>query len=823
MDSVLQLSIVILLLPFVGFVVQLVLGKAKTPADYVIDPHESAHHDHDAHGNVADAHTADHTQHAVDVPHEPAAHAPSHGDHHYTYHVTKRRGPWTDADQTRAYRLHWIATAIMGICLALSIYVAYVTISAPAISGAPNWTPKAEASAVWYDFGDAATSAIGRAYVITLGVLADNLAAIMLVVVTLISFLVHLFSSEYMREPSMHGGRFNRFFAYLGLFTFSMLGIVIANNLLMIYIFWELVGVSSYLLIGFWYERPAPQYANKKAFIVNRVGDIGMFAGILILFTQLGTLELTKVFTMLSAGTLPYGSELWLTAAGILLFCGAIGKSAQFPLNVWLPDAMEGPTPVSALIHAATMVAAGVYLTARIFPLLTGDAMLFVAAVGGATAIIAASIALVQWDLKKVLAFSTVSQLGYMVLALGVGAYSAAIFHLVTHAMFKACLFLASGSVIHQMHHSLHHIHDHSRDPQDMRNMGGLKGKMPVTYLTTLIATLAISGVPLFSGYMSKDEILAGAWAFRNVSPGFIANAVWIVGYVVAGMTAFYMFRMVFLTFWGQPKAADIYAHIKENPRVMVGPLVVLATLSLWIPFGGNPLNPGGGWFLSSWVRTPALVAPAGAQPHVSHAAPAATHESAAPPEAGTPAEAAHGATGAFQASLEHATHELHETGIPHVASMPALMSLLVAGTGILIAFLLYGRKEAKGQQVSWAAPTGVRAFLFNRWYQDNLYEKVFPVGFSLVLMKALAWFDANVVDGIVNGVGALSVAIARFVGAFDTYVVDGLVNFLGGTAQFVGLLFRQMQTGRIQTYAAYAVVGVIVLFFAVTMMASAL
>ena len=327
-----------------------------------------------------------------------------------------------------------------------------------------------------------------------------------------------------MREPSMHGGRFNRFYAFLGLFTFSMLGIVIANNLLMIYIFWELVGVSSYLLIGFWYERAAPQYANKKAFIVNRVGDIGMFTGIMILYTQLGTFQLTEIFDMIGSGHIPYGSELWLTAAGILLFCGAIGKSAQFPLNVWLPDAMEGPTPVSALIHAATMVAAGVYLTARIFPLLTGDAMLFVAATGAITALIAASIALVQWDLKKVLAFSTVSQLGYMVMALGVGAFSAGIFHLVTHAMFKACLFLCSGSVIHQMHHSLHHLHDHSRDPQDMRNMGGLRHKMPRTFLACLIATLAISGIPLFSGYMSKDEILAGAWAFRNVDPGFIAN-----------------------------------------------------------------------------------------------------------------------------------------------------------------------------------------------------------------------------------------------------------------------------------------------------------
>jgi len=816
MDTRLLVSLVILLLPLLGFVVQLVLGRMKTPTDYVIDPHENPGHDHGHHGNPADLHTADHTQTVVDDPHEAHGHVTyevhtAGHDAHYEYVVSKRRDSWTEADQKRAYGLSWISTLIMGICLVLAIYVAYATISAPAPEGAPNYHPKVEQSFTWMDFADAASSTIGRGYIITLGVLADNLAAIMLVVVTLISFLVHLFSSEYMRQPSMHGGRFNRFYAFLGLFTFSMLGIVIANNLLMIYIFWELVGVSSYLLIGFWYERPGPQYASKKAFIVNRVGDIGMFAGIMILFTQLGTFQLTEIFDMIAGGRIPFGSEAWLTAAGILLFCGAIGKSAQFPLNVWLPDAMEGPTPVSALIHAATMVAAGVYLTARIFPLLTGDAMLFVAGIGAITAFIAASIALVQWDMKKVLAFSTVSQLGYMVLALGVGAFSAGIFHLVTHAMFKACLFLGSGSVIHQMHHSLHHLHDHERDPQDMRYMGGLRAKMPRTYLMMLIATLAISGIPLFSGYMSKDEILAGAWAFRNVNPHFVANAVWIIGYVVAGMTAFYMFRMIFLTFWGQPKSRDIHEHIHENPGVMTAPLIVLAVLSLWIPFGGNPLDPAGGWFLSSWVHTPAVVVPESAQPHLAHEG-AATHEPAT--EHGAPAgEAA--ALAPFQTTLEHEVHQLHSTGLPHILSIPALVSLLMAGGGIVLAFVLYGRAGARGQEVSWAEPRGLRAFLFNRWYQDNLYEKIFPVGMTLVLMKMLAWFDQNVIDGIVNGVAAATIWISRVIAGFDTYVVDGLVNMLAGVTQFTGLLFRQLQTGRVQTYVMYVVLGVVVLFFA--------
>jgi NADH-quinone oxidoreductase subunit L len=338
------------------------------------------------------------------------------------------------------------------------------------------------------------------------------------------------------------------------------------------------------------------------------------------------------------------------------------------------------------------------------------------------------------------------------------------------------------------MHHSLHHLHDHSRDPQDMRNMGGLKEKMPKTYLTMLIATLAISGVPLFSGFMSKDEVLAGAWAFSNISPGVVANFVWIAGYVVAGMTAFYMFRMIFLTFWGQPKEKDINSHIHENPTVMIAPLVVLAILSLWLPFGLNPINPGSGWFLSSWVSDPTLVVPAAAQPEL-------PKMKVAPNEA------------AFQSALHHETH--------HVHTIAMIASLVIAGGGIAFAFLRFGRSNAPGQQISWDEPRGINAFLFNRWYQDNLYEKYFPVGLTMLLSKVMAWFDQNIIDGIVNGVAAVTVGLARFSGAFDTYVVDGIVNFLAGITQFFGLLFRQLQTGRVQTYVVYVVVGVVVLFFA--------
>ena len=368
---------------------------------------------------------------------------------------------------------------------------------------------------------------------IDLGFLLDNLSVIMIFTVALISMLVHIFSIAYMAGDKLY----NRYFAYLGLFTFSMSGIVLTHNILMMYVFWELVGISSYLLIGFWYEKKSAPDAGKKAFLVNRIGDIGMFSGIMMLFNTYHTFTFEKIFAQMASGTLPFNSEFWLTVTGLLLFCGAIGKSAQFPLHVWLPDAMEGPTPVSALIHAATMVAAGVFLVCRIFPMLTGDALFIIAVIGALSALIPATIALTQNDIKKVLAYSTVSQLGYMVMALGVGAYKFAFFHLITHAFFKACLFLGSGSVIHAMHHE-----------QDITKMGGLKKKLPLTYATFLIASLALSGIPLTSGFLSKDGILQGTFAFGSLTGYWLFPA---VGFVVAMLTAFYMFRLIILTFHG--------------------------------------------------------------------------------------------------------------------------------------------------------------------------------------------------------------------------------------------------------------------------------
>jgi NADH-quinone oxidoreductase subunit L len=408
---------------------------------------------------------------------------------------------------------------------------------------------------------------------LTAGFEVNQLNALMLVVVSLVSFLVHMYSKGY-----MHGDeRFPAFYAYLGLFTFAMLGLVISPNLLQTYIFWELVGLGSFLLIGFYFYKEEAKAAAKKAFIMTRIGDVGLLIGMILLFWEIRSFEYADIFAAVQAGTV---SETIITLSAILIFVGAVGKSGQFPLHTWLPDAMEGPTPVSALIHAATMVAAGVYLVATLFPLYEAShiAMLTVAIVGGFTAIFAASIGLVQTDIKRVLAYSTVSQLGYMMLALGSAGYVAGVFHLMTHAFFKALLFLAAGSVIHAVH------------TQDIEKMGGLWRKMPLTAPLFLIGTLAISGVPLFSGFFSKDEILVAAWTHGNTVLFWLAVA-------AAFFTAFYMFRLFFLVFTGEARGDVKDAH--ESPFVMTLPMIVLGILSV---VAGYVNTPWFGTFLGDWL-----------------------------------------------------------------------------------------------------------------------------------------------------------------------------------------------------------------------------
>jgi NADH-quinone oxidoreductase subunit L len=686
-----------------------------------------------------------------------------------------------------------IATGLLFLDLALAIVVLIGTLGQNA-SPIPGFTSAPIQSIfTWVDFNqDIMVFGNMIPLKIELGIMIDHITAIMLVVVTLISAVVHLFSISY-----MHGDeKYHRYFAYLGLFTFSMLGIVLTNNILMMYIFWELVGVSSYLLIGFWYEKPGPAYASKKAFLINRIGDVGMWIGIMILFTTFGTFRFDTIFEHIANGQLPMNSEGWLTAAGILLFCGAIGKSAQFPLHTWLPDAMEGPTPVSALIHAATMVAAGVFMVVRIFPMLSGDALTVIAVIGTITAFVAASIALVQNDIKKVLAYSTVSQLGYMILALGVGAYTAGFFHLVTHAMFKACLFLGSGSVIHAMHHAMHKVHDHDSDAQDVKNMGGLKGKMPITYLTFIVATLAISGVPLFSGFLSKDEILAGTWAYGSLRGG-LAIMIPYIGFGVAAMTAFYMFRLVILMFHGESKRPDLGEHVHESPWPIKVPLIVLSALSIWFVFSFNPFGGANGWFMQT-VQAPVTVTGEHWYDFDSHGG----HEAAMHEEGTHEAAATH----AGQEVFAHSVHEAHTSAM--------ITSLIVASLGILIAFLIYSRKIIDIDAFT-AKVKPLHTFLMKKWYFDEIYEQWLFVPLVMLFSKAMAWFDAHIVDGAVNGLAWFTVIKSKGVGLFDKYVIDGGVNATGFGVGFVGLVFRKTQSGRIQTYLAIVLVGIVVLLYA--------
>ncbi len=666
----------------------------------------------------------------------------------------------------------------------------------------------------WIDLGNL----IGRpGFVLDLGIAVDNLSAIMLVVVTLISALVHLFSLGY-----MHGDiRYSRYYSYLGLFSFSMLGIVLANNILMMYVFWELVGISSYLLIGHWYEKKSAADAGKKAFIVNRVGDVGFFIGIMILFTQLHSVLFRNIFGGIAAGQLSGG---WLTAAGILIFCGAVGKSAQFPLHVWLPDAMEGPTPVSALIHAATMVAAGVYLVARVYPLLTGDALTVIAYIGVVTAFISATIATTQNDIKKVLAYSTISQLGYMIMGLGVGAFSAGFFHLVTHAAFKAGLFLGSGSVIYAMHHE-----------QDMRQMGGLRRKMPITYWSFVIFSLSIAGIPFTSGFLSKDSILAGTLAYGRLSGNYLIP---VIAYGVVFLTAMYMFRLIIITFHGEPRDLHKFEHAKESPAVMTIPLVVLALLSLFFFYSLNPFSPEKGWIPES-VSKPASVVPWWQQrtwdiisieeitrrmPNLG--LPPAEQGSNTPNGSQSSKSlnspdtlAVNGAAVDKYAEFNPRPGDKVNDTSPYEIMLeesryPGLeFSLSMALLGILSAFFIYQWKKIDAEKVKLAIKP-VYNFLLNKWYFDELYGATI-VGGTIVISKALAWFDNHIIDGLVNGTAALTRAWSSLSGNFDNRVVDGLVNF---SAWFTGLLgkgTRKIQTGKVQTYIIFALLGVIIIIFA--------
>jgi NADH-quinone oxidoreductase subunit L len=698
----------------------------------------------------------------------------------------------------------WVAqTAIVG-CAVGAVWLFWQVIVQ---HGSPDWS--------WWSHN--AHSADGNllewdwvtlgAQKLTVGIFFDNLSVIMVSMVTVVASCIFFFSAGY-----MHGDRdYPRFFAYLSYFCFAMMGLVVVDNLLFLFIFWELVGVGSYLLIGFFYDQEEPPKASLKAFMVNRIGDVLFLLGLIMAWQLFGTLRYPELFERLAAGEFAalapdHVLAGWdhydlLTLSGILIFCGAMSKSAQLPLHTWLPDAMAGPTPVSALIHAATMVAAGVFMVGRMYPYFTPTTLGVIASVGACTALVGATLGLVMWDIKKVLAYSTMSQLGYMMMGLGVGGYIAGLFHLITHAFFKACLFLGSGSVIHAVH------------SQDMRDMGGLKKKMPWTYTTFLVATLALAGVPMFAGYYSKDQIIVNALAW-GMSRGVAFYIPFVFGAVGAFMTTFYMFRLVFLTFHGAPQDKEKYAHAHESPFNMVMPLVVLATVAL---LGGGTMNPladtDGLWF-NSVVHQPESAASIGLGLTVAdasrHADPAAHEGAAGHGEAAAGADASHGGDEGIAAAGGHEglsewEHYLHQSHYPAL-----IVSLLMIVTGFLLARRMYLTRVTDAGQVSKAFGP-LHGIISKKYYFDEIYA-VGVVGSLLKVSHAFAWFDKNILDGVVNLVGLLTRFCAFLSGLFDTYVIDGLVNFWRGLIRGMSSVFRLIQTGNARDYLTWTLVGVLIL-----------
>jgi NADH-quinone oxidoreductase subunit L len=591
------------------------------------------------------------------------------------------------------------------------------------------------------------------------GFLLDPLSSVMILVVTGIGFLIHVYSTGYMA----HDNGYYRFFGYLNLFVFFMLMLVLANNYVLLFVGWEGVGLCSYLLIGFYFHKKSAGDAGKKAFIVNRIGDAGFILGMLFLFSLVGTarfLDVNKALAEIPPETVEFGV---LSTTALLLFIGATGKSAQFPLYVWLPDAMEGPTPVSALIHAATMVTAGVYMVARSNVLFTlaPHTLAIVAIVGAFTAVLAASIGLVQNDIKRVLAYSTVSQLGYMVLALGVGAYWVAVFHLFTHAFFKALLFLGSGSVIHAL-----------SGEQDMRRMGALKDKIPITHWTMFVGSVAIAGIPGLAGFFSKDEIL-----WQTYSSPIGSKVLYAMGLITAGMTAFYMWRLMYMTFYGKSRVApEVAAHIHESPASMTIPLQVLALGSI----------------LAGWIGVPKIwtVFPEKMRLFEAWLAPVFANE------------AVHGAA-------EEAGHATHDVGLEWLLMG---VSIAIAVAGIFIARVFYHIKPEIPESLGAKFPRGHKVLL-NKWYLDEIYDFLFVNGLSKGGGRLLGAFDRNVVDGAVNGAGWITRFSSRVSIWWDTWVIDGAVRLSSFLVKVASYPVRIIHTGQVQSYALFIVFGAIVFF----------
>ncbi|MFI5112578.1 MAG: NADH-quinone oxidoreductase subunit L [Terriglobales bacterium] len=620
------------------------------------------------------------------------------------------------------------------------------------------------------------------------GFLLDPLSAIWLLFVTGVGMLIHIYSIGYMA----HEGGYYRFFGYMNLFMFSMLTLILGNNYTLLFVGWEGVGLCSYLLIGFWFKKHSASTAANKAFIVNRIGDAGFLMGMMTLAWYFGSVRFTDITHTLHTSHFAVGDPV-ITFTTLMLFIGACGKSAQFPLYVWLPDAMEGPTPVSALIHAATMVTAGVYMVARSNALfmLAPTSMKTVAIVGAITAIFAASIGLVQNDIKRVLAYSTVSQLGYMFLALGLGAFAAGVFHVFTHAFFKALLFLGSGSVIHAM-----------SGEQDMRNMGDLSKRIPTTYKTMLIGTLAIAGIPPLAGFFSKDEIL---WqAYSSHDGGF--RALWYVGFFAALMTAFYMFRLIYLTFWSPSRMShEAEHHVHESPKTMTVPLIILAVGSICAGWLGVPKALGGTNVFERFLEP--VFATESVSAEAEHQLPAVSEH--AEQAGATKAETA--------AAMPKPEGKEEKTEAIEYILMGLSVALGFIGWGLAKYFY---KKAEKGfvEPIDAVAPPAY-ALLLNKYYVDEIYDYAFtgrrpigPIRLGVMGLGEASWkFDANVIDGGVNGAGWLTRAIATVSNWWDKWIIDGLlVNGPAIVARLLSYPVRLVQWGLVQWYALVMVGGVV-------------
>ncbi len=591
-----------------------------------------------------------------------------------------------------------------------------------------------------------------QGFKINAGFLLNNLTVLMLLLVSFIALLVNIYSVEYMRKDRMKP----RYFGYLSLFCFAMLALVIADNLFLVYAGWELVGFASYLLIGFWFTKETAVKANKKAFVMNRLGDIGFLAGLMIVFSQFKTLDIDALF---GAGNLiassfihqdlwvtPFSNlpDYWLTVAGLCFFAGAIAKSAQFPLHTWLPDAMEGPTAVSSLIHAATMVAAGVFLLVRIEPLFNDTVLFIIASIGLFTAFMAATIALTQNDIKRVLAFSTVSQLGFMMLAIGTGDSAAAIFHLVTHAFFKCLLFLGAGAVIHQMHH-IKEKNPYHFDEQDMRNMGGFAKWMPVTATVFIAAAVALAGLPFSSGFLSKDAVLLSVFEWANHKGGLA----WLFPVIISltsWFTVFYIFRVIFKVFFGEfrlPKIlnANLGHHPVHDPNhYMRVPVIILAIFCIAFVFAFNPFSLEASWLYNAFNM------------------------------------------------------KGHQESFFHLL-IPVYINIL----SFVLIFITY-RLYASGKVVLNLEKTWLYKFSINQWYFNELYDTLF-VKNTVWFSKVWYWFDRNIIDGLVNLFGTIGIQISKLSDWFDKNIIDGLVNFSALAVERLGIWFRAVHNGKFQHY----------------------